>query len=253
MTLLACQSVRERLVLFHDGELSVDEHILVQSHVEECRWCGAEVAQLSAIGDALRDAAAELQPTAEMMASLQPSVVGRVQAEAQQALGARFARMFEDMHFVWAGFGATAAALLCAGVVSTMLNLSVPVRADSLSAILTTLGSPGSDENPLLFIGYPQMSIPRVVPPNTMPTMFSSEDRDTEDVVFALAAVVTQEGRIANPEVLLSNRREREKYERLVDALTKARFEPAQFAGAPVAVNMVWLFARTTVRAKSLS
>jgi Putative zinc-finger len=252
MTLLACQSVRERLVLFHDGELSVDEHILVQSHVEECRWCAAEVAQLSAIGNALRDAAAELQPSAEMMASLQPNVVGRVQAEAQQALPARVARMFEDMHFVWAGFGATAAALLCAGVVSTMLNLAVPVRADSLSAILTTLGSPGSDENPLLFV-YPQMSIPRVVPPNTMPTAFSSEDRDTEDVVFALAAVVTQEGRIANPEVLLANRREREKYIRLVDALTKARFEPAQLAGSPVAVNMVWLFARTTVRAKMLS
>jgi len=36
-----------------------------------------------------------------------------------------------------------------------------------------------------------------------------------------------------------------------MDAVSRARFEPAQVAGLPVAVNMVWLVARTTVRANN--
>jgi hypothetical protein len=35
----------------------------------------------------------------------------------------------------------------------------------------------------------------------------------------------------------------------MLDAVSQSRFEPAQAAGgAPVAVNMVWLLARTTVK-----
>src|SRR5712691_7231736 len=75
--------------------------------------------------------------------------------------------------------------------------------------------------------------------------------------VFALAAVVTQEGRVANYELLVSERdgaRLREaaanldEVSAMLDAVSQSRFEPAQGAsGAPVAVNMVWLLARTTV------
>jgi hypothetical protein len=34
----------------------------------------------------------------------------------------------------------------------------------------------------------------------------------------------------------------------LLDAVSHARFEPASVAGLPVAVNMVWMVAHTTVR-----
>ncbi|MBM3769696.1 MAG: hypothetical protein FJW27_00100 [Acidimicrobiia bacterium] len=34
----------------------------------------------------------------------------------------------------------------------------------------------------------------------------------------------------------------------LLDAVSRARFEPASVAGLPVAVNMVWMVAHTTVR-----
>jgi len=36
----------------------------------------------------------------------------------------------------------------------------------------------------------------------------------------------------------------------LRDAVSRARFEPATRKGMPVAVNMVWLVAHTTVRGK---
>ena len=38
------------------------------------------------------------------------------------------------------------------------------------------------------------------------------------------------------------------RYERLVDAVSRAQFEPVMKEGNPVAVNMVWFVANTTVR-----
>ena len=35
-----------------------------------------------------------------------------------------------------------------------------------------------------------------------------------------------------------------------MDAVSSTRFQPAQRGGAPVAVNLIWLFERTTVRGK---
>jgi hypothetical protein len=34
----------------------------------------------------------------------------------------------------------------------------------------------------------------------------------------------------------------------LMDALSRGRLEPAQYGGSPVAVNVVWLLANTTVK-----
>ncbi len=64
----------------------------------------------------------------------------------------------------------------------------------------------------------------------------------------ALAAVVTREGTIAGLEVLLADGHDAEVMLSLLDVAAAVRFEPASFAGSPVAVNMVWLFAHTTVR-----
>jgi hypothetical protein len=82
---------------------------------------------------------------------------------------------------------------------------------------------------------------------------------DEEDLALALDAVVTREGRIAKLEVIQprGDRRGPTKEERqavlaLLDVISKARFQPARCAGSPVpvAVNMVWLYASLTVKAK---
>ncbi len=73
------------------------------------------------------------------------------------------------------------------------------------------------------------------------------------DLVLALAAVVTQEGRVAYPELLSASEQDREAVLRLLNALAAARLEPASLRGAPVAVNLVWLLTHTTVRGKTLS
>jgi hypothetical protein len=82
----------------------------------------------------------------------------------------------------------------------------------------------------------------------------ATDDTSEEDRVFALAAVVTREGRIKNLELLQDKGGEAKLndaklVENLLAAVSRARFEPASVHGLPVAVNMVWLVARTTVRA----
>jgi hypothetical protein len=74
--------------------------------------------------------------------------------------------------------------------------------------------------------------------------------------VFTLSAVVTREGRIMDLQwhspsgnAPKSGTREAEAVDTLLSAASLARFEPAKFAGSPVAVKMVWLVASTTVRA----
>jgi hypothetical protein len=87
-----------------------------------------------------------------------------------------------------------------------------------------------------------------------------------EDLVFVLAAVVTQEGRVSRSPVLLAHRSDREAVLRLMNAVAAARFQPASFGNDPVAVSLVasrrasttspflpFFLTHTTVRGKSHS
>jgi hypothetical protein len=67
-----------------------------------------------------------------------------------------------------------------------------------------------------------------------------------EDAVFALAAVVTREGRVANFELLSPD--ESAHVDALLEAVKQSRFTPARTSEGAVAVNVVWLLTRTTVK-----
>jgi hypothetical protein len=81
-----------------------------------------------------------------------------------------------------------------------------------------------------------------------------------QEAMFAVATVVSREGRIANYELLKSERTglrvgEKERaihatdVEAVLDAVRQSRFAPAQTpVGRAVAVNMVWLIVVTTVQ-----
>ena len=112
------------------------------------------------------------------------------------------------------------------------------------------MADPGSDENPLRL--DQRVSIPRVLDNGVMLDRIPQED-----AVFAVATVVTRDGRIANYELLESERPvigRRDSAAHAIDVaallheVKQARFAPAQTeAGRPVAVNMVWVILRTTV------
>jgi hypothetical protein len=245
---LGCEIVRELLAGFVDGELPIEEQVAVESHLRWCRTCAAHVEDLQVIGDSIRSGAVSAHSTNDPreLAAVQAAVLSRVRAEQEQSFTFQVRALFDDFHLLWAGLGATTAVLVCLFGTMGVLHAASDERPDSLKGVLQSLANPGSDRNPLLLDGR-MVQVPRAL--DDSPALLAGEG----EAVFALAAVLTREGRIANYEVLASERANRPgavDVNRLLDRVARSRFAPAErgVARAPVAVNMVWLLARTTVR-----
>jgi hypothetical protein len=251
MIRLSCLSVRHRLAAFHDGELTIAEQVGTERHLRECRRCAVEAAQYGAVGDALRVGAAMQAVPIETIDGLAESVVSRMKAEREESLAGRFGRMFEDLHLVWTVLGASGSALACLALMVGIFYFGASrERPDSLAGLLAAMASPGSNANPVQIDD--RMILPRANTADEFPAIM----RD-EDAVFIVAAMVTREGRVANAALVQENgslrnsSRERQEVLDLLDSISNTRFEPARAGGAPVAVNMVWMLANVTVRAKA--
>jgi hypothetical protein len=247
MHVLPCARVREDLTEFHDGELSIDAQILIQSHLQECVACRLEAAALSDLGAALRTMAGSVPGRAAAdTGQITGAVLERVRVEQQLSLTTRFRGLFEDMHLVWAGLGASLAVLVCIFASAGVLQAANQEKPESLAAIISTLANPGTNDNPLRLGGA--MLAPRAIMDTPMPI-------SAEDAELALSAVVTREGRIQNLELLVAEQARAlhvkpEVLLAMLDAASRARFEPALSGGLPVAVNVVWLLTSTTVKGR---
>jgi hypothetical protein len=250
---LGCEIARELLQAFVDGELPVDEQIAVESHLRWCRTCAAHVEDLQVIGESIRFHAVTAHSDADSreLAALQAGVLSRVRAEHEQSFPMQVRALFQDLHLFWAGLGATAAVLVCLSVAVGVLHAATDERPDSLAGVIQSLAHPGSDRNPMPLDGR------MIAAPRALDDSPALDQLPEDEAVFALAAVITREGRIANYEVLLSERDGSPSHDGhagevnvLLDKVAQARFAPAErgVARAPVAVNMVWLLARTTVK-----
>jgi hypothetical protein len=237
----AGRHVRRQLSAFHDGELPLGEQIAVQAHLRECPACAAEAREMDDLGCCLRAGALSVGVTPDAWEGLPSIVVSRMKAEDAESITGRTGRIFEDLHFVWAALGATGATVACLGLIFTIFYYAITSPA-------------GSNRNPV--VANAGMDLPSAAPTDAFPAAaLVSED----DLALALDAVVTREGRIARLEVIQPGgdvkgptKEERQAVINLLDAISKARFQPARYAGSPVpvAVNMVWLYASLTVKAK---
>jgi hypothetical protein len=255
MKVLTCAAARRRLQAYHDQELSISDQIAVSAHVEWCGDCAADLAALGGLRSALRTTLpGRAAFTADDAAGLRGAVVSRMRAEQAASFAAEIREMFQDMHLVYAGVGAAAAAAVCVIVLVGMMRLAineVPVAPQIQIArdALAGAGSsqaPGTNQNPMALDEGVRM-------PRAINEPFASMASD--DAVFTLSAVLTREGRLEHLALVDAaqarprGRADNDKYmEELIGVASRARFEPARVAGAPVAVNMVWLFAHTTVR-----
>jgi hypothetical protein len=248
MKVLTCAATRRRLQAYHDEELSVRDQIAVSAHLEWCDPCAVLFAELRSLRVALRAAApGRSVDSPEMELDLYISVVSRVRAENTQAFGARVRALFEDMHFVYAGIGAAAATAVCVIIMLSMMRFANNER-------------PGSNHNPVVVDAG--MLMPRPLEstffaPDMMPLLSPEATAPGDDAVYTLSGVVTLEGRFINMELhpadgespVVAGSSEARAVEHLMDSVSNTRFEPARVAGLPVAVNIVWMVAHTTVRA----
>jgi hypothetical protein len=253
MTLLRCAFVRRSLSAYHDGELPRDQHVAVHRHLQGCESCMAELRWLDLLTEQVRSAAVS---RADMLSAdltgLAPGVVSRLKAEEEASLGGRLRELVDDAHVVWAALGATAASVLCAFIVQGILLYAAQERPDSLAALLARLASSGSNQNPSTVGGSVQ--VPRAYTGAVMPAAIAYQGSSDEAVV-TLTAVITREGTVSNVELLALDEGRRPSGDAaellsMLDMAATARFEPARHGRHPVAVNMVWLLARTTVRGK---
>jgi len=265
---VGCEYARERLEGLLDDELSVDEQVLVESHVRWCRTCADRIEDFQLIGTSIRVGPPKLGPLKEVeppSSVVYSRVMMRMRAERDQAFKVRMREMFTDMRLLWPALGATMAVLVCLSVAIGVLKSTSSERPSSLATRLEAM-NPGSEANPLRpdnnarvdryfdkFVDSDRaggISIPRVMDDGA-----SVAGIPGEEAMFTMAMVVNREGRITTAEMLNSERggnnaaRALRANEVVLDAVRQSRFAPAQTPiGRTVAVNMVWLIFVTTVQ-----
>jgi hypothetical protein len=243
MTGLTCAAVRRRLAALHDGELAVQDRIVLQGHVRDCEGCAVELQAYEDVSSAVRLAATP--GPADDWAGLRPGVISRMRAEANEAWPARVARAFDDMHLVWIGLASTAGTLLCGAIVLGMMHFASPERNDSLLAMITVMAAPsGSNLNPASMDGL-MIQAPSVPEDGVVRDSLERSGAEGE-LMLAMSAVITREGNISGVEVL-GDGRGRRQVARLVDEISHGRLEPARYGTDPIAVNLVWLVEHMTV------
>jgi len=263
MRTLSCAATRRKLDAFHDEELAISDQVSVGAHLEWCDDCASAFAELRFLRTALRAATpGHTALSREEDARLLAAVVNRVKAERTVSFAAQMQDMFEDMHLVYAGIGAAAAAMVCVVIMLGMMRLAASDRLKSLAEMAGVQSSPGLSLNPKPVA--PRVTLPRLLEPRTLDQTFSTLPTGAGDSVIMLAAVVTREGMITNLELLepdggrsAPGTNETKAYEDLLGAVSRARFERVwdntralgkKVGRRPVAVNMVWLVEHTTVR-----
>ena len=235
-----CRFVRRQLSAFHDGELPVGDQIAVQAHLRGCPVCAAEAREFDELGSLVRAGALSVHGTDDVWRGLPSTVVSRMKAEDAESIIGWTGRLFEDLHLVWAALGATAATVACVALIVTIFHFAVISLA-------------GSNENPI--VANAHMNLPSASAADAPAARPNEAD---EDLVVPFNVVLSKEGRITALKPIdengheTLNHAERQEVANLMDAISKARFEPARPAGSalPVAVNMVWLYASLTVKAK---
>jgi hypothetical protein len=247
----SCDDVRRQLSAFHDEELPVEARIAIAGHLQECAACAVEAEDLRTIAEALRGAAAAIQTDwCSDLSGQQSDVLGRVRAERDESFLRRAGRLLDDPGRVWATGGAVVASTTCALLIVGMLAGAARDHARSLATVVQALI--GAAHVP----ARGPVVLPRVNSDAVMPAAVMSQ-REGADAVSAFVAIVTRDGNLVEVQLLeaegavgASEEQTRQRRADLLAAAATARFEPARIAGAPVAVNVVWLLAHTTVRGK---
>ena len=252
----SCSAVRRRLAEYHDGELTIDQRVAIQSHLRACPACAADARELDAVATALRAAAVECAYAVDShdLDGLAGGVVSRLNAEWEESFPRTVQRMFEDLHLVWAALGATAATFACLAITVSIFYFSRAERPDSLAALMDALSNAGTNAYPVQIDDRvdAQMVLPRQdLDQAAVPALATDEE-------IMLDATITREGRVAslqlmNPEGPTGQRAASDwkTVGEVLDSVAQARFEPARSGGAPVAVKMFWYLTYTTVRPKA--
>jgi hypothetical protein len=248
MTQLTCATVRRHLAAYCDRELEVGLHLAVRVHLAGCETCRREGEEIETLGRAVRQSAASRRRARrDDLASVRNGVVGRFQAERAYHVAHGIERMIDDLRVLSAAAGATIATAVCVVALLGFVRLTLREMPYSMAAVIGALADPGSNRNPISVDG--RMLLPRPASGSQMPTPLRGKE-----ALLLFSAVVTREGELRDLAVLEPGLRgltaENPAVMKLLDSVSQTRFQPARAGGTPVAVNVVWMVAHTTVFGK---
>ena len=254
--IFGCETARELLEPFIDGELNTSEQVAIQTHLRMCPTCQARVADMSLIGWSMRSGpqAAVSSADTNALAVVQSGVLARMKVEREQSLTRRAAEVLSDMRFMWPALGATLSVFLCLVAAGNIWRLTMERRPNSVAALLDTWNLPGTDHNPLLIDNA--VSAPRVLNDGLAQLYGAPEQERNVTVRF----VARKDGRVGLAEVVNSDVAP-EAYRSTVadgrdvlNAVKNWQLAPAQSRGGqPVAVTVVYMYWQTTAVKESIS
>ncbi len=135
---VGCEYARERLEGLLDNELSVDEQVLVESHVRWCRTCADRIEDFQLIGTSIRVGPPQCAYLAGGSGAERCLLAG-ADADAGRArsgFACRMRELFTDMRLLWPAVGATMAVLVCLSVAIGVLKSTSSERPESLATRL---------------------------------------------------------------------------------------------------------------------
>jgi hypothetical protein len=244
---VGCEYAREHLDAFVDSELSVDEQVAVESHLRWCRTCAARVEDLQLIGHSIR--LGSLAPRgddeeAPTISHVQASVLIRVRAE--EDVRSRPASATCYRHASAVALGATSAVTVGLALALSVLHSTTLERPESLATMLETLSRSCGERNPLM--ATPHVTIGCSSSMWTRPGRWHLdaararrrhvfESIPEQDATFAVAAVVSRDGRIANTSCSTpsaASRRQHAPYDvEMLDAAVHSQVRAGADAGWP--------------------
>ena len=255
---VGCDHARTLLEGLIDEELSMADQLAVESHLRWCDTCALRVADMRVIGAALRSKSANPLDAADnsTLSVLTDGMLVRVRAEQAQSVPSRVREMFIDRRLLWPALGATAAVFLCVSAAFSVLHMSISHEPESLAAMISAIGSPGTELRPLRPADN-GITIPRLSENEAQRAGGTLERMPEEDAIYTIRTTVGRDGSVASYELLLSDdtpSSDRKAIARaaaqelaVLNAVRHTRFMPAQTPlGRAVAVDMVWVIAKTT-------
>ena len=255
-----CRTVRSWVSAAHDDELSVERQVAMDSHLASCATCRRAQDELASLGVALRRGAAEQRPDDAAFAGLATVVLARRPFEQGLSWRRRLREAVEEGPGLWIMGGALAATLAVTILVATVLSLATPLHPQSLAGLLQTSVALGSNANPISLatgitwagpahgrFAYASQLLPRVWADTRAAAMLIQPGPLLLLDNLTLTAVVTREGLLASVKVLREGTPDADLARAVSRLASGVRFVPARLAGAPVAVDVVWVLERTTV------
>jgi anti-sigma factor RsiW len=246
--MMNCADVRRDLSAFHDEELSIGERIAIADHLENCPGCAVEADDLMTMREALQtENHAELVACGPMLSRVQSDVIERLAAEESVSFSTWITELLDDRRRAFATTGAALAA--CALVILGVCQLGIwrKGQPDSLAALLQ------HEEEVWAARAERPVMLPHVNPETIMPAAVVNQD-DGEESSSAFAAMVTQDGNLAQLEFLGDQQgakswsSQKQLESNLMAAAATASFQPASKDGEPVPLNVIWIVTHRTVR-----